>query len=169
MLTLTACKIDSILWILVEVALLCLLKCFLQQIDMYDSHVFDLFQDTIEEDNSSIVDKILGIRMRKADKDVSSSHNLQLWGIKIDDVRVHNCDWWVVDIGSHMFCSDFQISVDGETEEQSTSNEEVEEFFVKYKNLWVIVVSFTLFYEFDLYSVSIYMYMYLKFSFRAKQ
>lgn len=32
-------------------------------------------------------------------------------------------------------CSDFQISVDGETEEQSTSNEEVEEFFVKYKNL----------------------------------
>lgn len=147
--------------------MLCLLKCFPQQIDIYDSHVFDLFQDTIEEDNSSIVDKILGIRMRKADKDVSSSHNLQLWGIKIDDGRVHNCDWWVVDIGSHMFCSDFQISVDGETEEQSTSNEEVEEFFVKYKNLWVIVVSFTLFYEFDLYSVSIYMY--LKFSFRAKQ
>lgn len=34
-----------------------------------------------------------------------------------------------------LFCSDFQISVDGETEEQSTSNEEVEEFFVKYKNL----------------------------------
>lgn len=66
-----------------------------------------------------------------------------------------------------MFCSDFQISVDGETEEQSTSNEEVEEFFVKYKNLWVIAVSFTLFYEFDLHSVSIYMY--LKFSFRAKQ
>lgn len=165
MLTLTTCKIDSILWILVEVTLLCLLKCFPQQND--DSHVFDLFQDTIEEDNSSIVDKILGIRMRKADKDVSSSHNLQLWEIKIDDGCVHNCDWWVVDIGSHMFCSDFQISVDGETEEQSTSNEEVEEFFVKYKNLWVIVVSFTLFYEFDLHSVSIYMY--LKFSFRAKQ
>lgn len=165
MLTLTTCKIDSILWILVEVTFLYLLKCFPQQND--DSHVFDLFQDTIEEDNSSIVDKILGIRMRKADKDVSSSHNLQLWGIKIDDACVHNCDWWVVDIGSHMFCSDFQISVDGETEEQSTSNEEVEEFFVKYKNLWVIVVSFTLFYEFDLYSVSIYMY--LKFSFRAKQ
>lgn len=49
---------------------------------MYDSHVFDLFQDTIEEDNSSIVDKILGSRMRKADKDVS----------KIDDVHVHYYD-----------------------------------------------------------------------------
>lgn len=58
--------------------------------------------DTIEEDNSSIVDKILGSRMRKADKD---------------------------------------ISVDGETEEQSTSNEEVEEFFVKYKNFSSLRVS----------------------------
>lgn len=54
---------------------------------MYDSHVFDLFQDTIEEDNSSIVDKILGSRMRKADKDVSNLH-----GIKFDDVHVQYYD-----------------------------------------------------------------------------
>lgn len=55
-----------------------------QPIAMYDSHVFDLFQDTIEEDNSSIVDKILGSRMRKADKDVSNLHT----------VIVRNKVWW---------------------------------------------------------------------------
>ena len=31
-----------------------------------------IFQDTFEEDNSIIVDKILGSRMRKVDKDVSN-------------------------------------------------------------------------------------------------
>ncbi|XP_056009130.1 chromodomain-helicase-DNA-binding protein 8-like isoform X4 [Ostrea edulis] len=52
--------------------------------------------DTVEEDNSMIVDKILGSRMRKMDRD---------------------------------------IDVDGENEEQHVTNEEeVEEFFVKYKN-----------------------------------
>ncbi|XP_061162484.1 chromodomain-helicase-DNA-binding protein 8-like [Saccostrea echinata] len=51
--------------------------------------------DNVEEDNSLIVDKILGSRTRKMDKD---------------------------------------IDVDGENDQAATSEEEVEEFFVKYKN-----------------------------------
>lgn len=37
-----------------------------------------IFQDTFEEDNSIIVDKILGSRMRKVDKDVSNFYYLNI-------------------------------------------------------------------------------------------
>ena len=38
-----------------------------------------IFQDTFEEDNSIIVDKILGSRMRKVDKDVSHFYYLNIF------------------------------------------------------------------------------------------
>lgn len=53
-----------------------------------------IFQDTFEEDNSIIVDKILGSRMRKVDKDVSNFYDLNIFFIimYIDAVMVvFNC------------------------------------------------------------------------------